>query len=112
LTAPVTDLNALAARLEAISVGYAEREGVARDDDWFLLKLQEELGELTQVQLARSGRSKDRGHAPEELDRRLAEELADVLGHVLLLAHRHGIDVDAALADKWLRWEQVHPALP
>jgi NTP pyrophosphatase (non-canonical NTP hydrolase) len=100
-------LTALAARLERISVGYAEREGFERDDDWFLLKLAEELGELTQVQLARTGRSKDRGYSPEELEERLAEETADVLGHVLLFARRNGIDLERALERKWLRWEQM-----
>ena len=106
------NLAALADRLEAISVGYAEREGIARDDDWFLLKLVEELGELTQVQLGRSGRSKPRGFSREELDSKLAEECADVLGHVLLFARRHGVDLDAALDAKWLRWEREHPAAP
>ena len=28
---------------------YAERCGIARDDDWYLLKIQEELGELVQA---------------------------------------------------------------
>lgn len=101
------DLRALADRLEAVSVGYAAREGIRRDDDWFLLKLMEELGELTQIQLGRSGRSKDRGSDAAQLDERLAEECADVLGHVLLLARRHGVDLDAALEAKWLRWERI-----
>lgn len=106
------DLAALADRLEAISVAYAQREGIARDDDWFLLKLQEELGELTQVQLGRSGRSKPRGYFDDELDSKLAEECVDVLGHVLLFARRHGVDLDAALDAKWLRWERERPDAP
>lgn len=100
-------LAALADRLERISVAYAEREGFERDDDWFMLKLAEEVGELTQIQLARTGRSKDRGYDAEQLDERLAEETADVLGHVLLLARRLGVDPDAAVERKWLRWEQM-----
>jgi len=111
LTAQV-DLASLADRLERISLGYAAREGIDRDDDWFLLKLMEELGELTQIQLARTGRSKDRGYDAAELDARLAEECADVLGHVLLFARRNGIDLDAAVDAKWLRWERIHPTLP
>jgi NTP pyrophosphatase (non-canonical NTP hydrolase) len=101
------ELDALADRLERISVAYAEREGFDRDDDWFLLKLTEELGELTQIQLARTGRSKDRGYDAAALDERLAEECADVLGHVLLFARRHGIGVEAALDRKWLQWERL-----
>jgi NTP pyrophosphatase (non-canonical NTP hydrolase) len=101
------DLAGLADRLERISVGYAEREGIDRDDDWFLLKLVEEFGELTQMQLARTGRSKDRGYDAAGLDQRLAEECADVLGHVLLFARRNGVDLEQALERKWLRWEQM-----
>ncbi|WP_375406540.1 pyrophosphatase [uncultured Amnibacterium sp.] len=106
MTAQV-DIAALADRLERISIGYAAREGIDRNDDWFLLKLVEELGELTQMQLARTGRSKDRGLDAEQLDARLAEECADVLGHVLLFARRNGIDLDAALDAKWFRWERL-----
>lgn len=106
------ELSALADRLERISVDYAEREGFTRDDDWFLLKLGEELGELTQVVLARTGRGKDRGWDAAEVEARLAQECADLLGHVLLLARRHDVDLDAAVEDKWLRWERVHPPLP
>lgn len=101
------ELDVLADRLERISIGYAAREGIERDDDWFLLKLMEELGELTQIQLARSGRSKDRGYDAAQLDERLAEEAADVLGHVLLFARRHGIDLAGAMERKWLSWERL-----
>jgi NTP pyrophosphatase (non-canonical NTP hydrolase) len=45
------DLETLSERLEKISVGYGERLGFERDPDWFLLKLQEEVGELTQAYL-------------------------------------------------------------
>lgn len=101
------DLARLADRLERISVAYAEREGFERDDDWFLLELAEELGELTQIQLACTGRSKDRGYSQEELEERRAEETADVLGHVLLFARRNGVDLEQALERKRLRWEQM-----
>jgi NTP pyrophosphatase (non-canonical NTP hydrolase) len=106
LTARV-ELEALTERLERISIGYAAREGIERNDDWFLLKLMEELGELTQIQLARSGRSKDRGYDDDQLDARLGEECADVLGHVLLFARRHRIDLAAAMDEKWLSWERL-----
>jgi NTP pyrophosphatase (non-canonical NTP hydrolase) len=101
------ELDALADRLERISVGYAAREGFTRNDDWFLLKLVEELGELTQIQLARTGRSKDRGYDAEQLEERLAEECADVLGHVLLFARRNGVDLAEAVDRKWLQWERL-----
>ena len=98
------DLNELAAELEAVSVRYAQRNGIERDEAWFLLKLQEEVGELTQSYLMRAGQARIKGRSPEELEQEFRGELADVLGHVLLIAHRHGVDLQEAVERKWLRW--------
>jgi NTP pyrophosphatase (non-canonical NTP hydrolase) len=84
---------------QAISDIYAEKYAIQRDDDWFLLKLQEELGELTQAHIRLSGRG--RGEASEQ-DR--ADEAADVLCMALLYCRRFGIDPDAAIRAKWLAW--------
>ncbi|MFG2075387.1 hypothetical protein [Nonomuraea maritima] len=43
------DLRELSDEVESISSRYAARLGIERDDTWFLLKLQEEMGELTQA---------------------------------------------------------------
>ncbi|HEY8617018.1 phosphoribosyl-ATP pyrophosphohydrolase [Phenylobacterium sp.] len=89
-----------------ISDIYAGKYGIARDDDWFLLKLQEELGELAQVHLRLSSRG--RGEASEQ---QRADEAADVLCTLLLYCRRFGIDPDAAVRRKWLSWlEPAHPA--
>ena len=82
-----------------ISDIYAGKYGIERDDDWFLLKLQEELGELAQAHLRLSARG--RGEATEQ-DR--ADEAADVLCMLLLYCRRFGIDPDAAVRSKWLSW--------
>jgi len=37
-----------------------------------------------------------------ELARDLADEAADVLGHILLFAHRNDLDLSAAIKRKWL----------
>ena len=39
------DLSELGAMVARVSDIYAERNAIACDDDWYLLKLQEELGE-------------------------------------------------------------------
>ena len=78
---------------------YAERCGIERNDDWFLLKLQEELGELAQAHLRLSGRG--RGAADEGAR---AAEAADVLCMLLLYCRRHGVDLDAAVQAKWLAY--------
>ena len=98
------DLAQLTGEIEAVSRAYAERHGIDRDDTWFLLKLHEEVGELTQAFLSRSGQARDRGLDPVELDARYRAELADVLSHVLLLAHHSKVDLEAEIRSKWLRW--------
>ncbi|GLY29271.1 MazG nucleotide pyrophosphohydrolase domain-containing protein [Kineosporia sp. NBRC 101731] len=98
------DLRSLTAALEQVSQGYAQRFGIERDPAWFLLKLQEELGELTQAYLAVSGQGRSRDRTPGQLREDLENELADVLAHVLILAHHHGIDPELAVQRKWLSW--------
>ena len=96
--APLTLAEVSAAAAE-ISDIYAGKYGIARDDDWYLLKLQEELGELAQAHLKLSGRG--RGTLPEQAR---ADEAADVLCQLLLYFRRFGIDPEAAVRRKWLSW--------
>lgn len=98
------ELEAFIDRLEAISDRYGRVYGVDRGGDWHLLKLQEEMGELTQAYLAKTGRSRrDPGRAHAEV----AHEMADVLCILLLMARREGVDLNTAVRDKWLKGEQV-----
>lgn len=94
-------LQDLAARFELASAAYAETNGLHRDDDWFMLKLHEEVGELTQAYNRTTGRGRAKGRTAEEIRQDLADEAADVLGHVFLLAHRNGLDLSAAIERKW-----------
>lgn len=98
MAAPLTlaELSAAAAEISDI---YAGKYGIERDDDWFLIKLQEELGELAQAHLKLSGRG--RGAVPEQAR---ADEAADVLCQLLLYCRRFGIDPEAAVRAKWLTW--------
>jgi NTP pyrophosphatase (non-canonical NTP hydrolase) len=96
------ELAAAQAQVEAISRVYARLHGVERTDDWLVLKLAEEVGELVQAYLAAGGRSR---HAAEP--GALEAELADVLAHLLLVAQRTGVDLDAALEAKWGRWRHL-----
>jgi NTP pyrophosphatase (non-canonical NTP hydrolase) len=82
---------------------YAARTGVRRDQDWYALKLQEELGELTAEYLRLTGRGRLSGAAPEAVADALADEAADLLATLLLFARHNGIDLEAALARKWFK---------
>ncbi|PZM09152.1 pyrophosphatase [Rhizobium tubonense] len=94
-------LRNLIGKFEAASADYATANDITRDPDWFLLKLQEELGELTQVSNRLTGRGRKKGLSNDHLRLSLADEAADVLGHILLFAHHHNLDLVAAVERKW-----------
>ncbi|MGW0807654.1 pyrophosphatase [Nonomuraea sp. NPDC002799] len=96
------ELRQLSDEVESVSRRYAEGLGIERDDTWFLLKLQEEIGELTQAFLMRTGRARTKGRSEAELDANFRAELADVLCHVVLMARHHGVDLPAEIERKWL----------
>lgn len=95
-------LGALAEQIGRVSDIYARNYAIDRSGDWHLLKLQEEMGELTQAYLTASGRT--RRPAGDAARQELAREMADTLGMLLLLARDEGIDLDQAVEDKWLSW--------
>ncbi|WP_454049657.1 pyrophosphatase [Cellulomonas sp. Marseille-Q8402] len=98
------ELRAAQADVEAISRAYARLHGIERTDDWLVLKLGEEVGELTQAYLAASGRSR---RAVADGQEALHAEMADVLAHLLLLAERFDVDLGAALDRKWGQWRHL-----
>ena len=99
MSGPLSDLGAQIAQVSDI---YARNYGIDRSGDWYLLKLQEEMGELTQAYLDATGRS--RRPADDEARAALRREMADALGMLLLLARSEGVDLDAAVQEKWLSW--------
>ena len=92
----ISDLTASVLRISDI---YAAEHGIERSGDWALLKVQEELGELTAEHLRMSGRA--RGAADAD---KLGDEAADVLGMLLIYCDRAGIDLEQAMQRKWLHW--------
>lgn len=96
------DFTSLQARCEAISERYAARNGFTRDDAWFMLKLQEEMGEVTQAFVKASGRGRTHGKSAGELKQDLTDEVADLFGHLLLFCQHNDIDLARAFEDKWL----------
>lgn len=107
LTSPPGKLDAvelrnLAAQVELISRRHASTFGINRTKEWFLLKLYEGVGELTQVHLMREGQARPKGRTVPELDALFAAEIADAVCQALLIAEHHGVDVETAIAEKWL----------
>ena len=97
-------LAELSALVAEVSDTYASRNGIARDDDWYLLKLQEELGELTAEYLRATARGRLKGAGEATVRQALKDEAADVLAMLLLFANHNGIDLDAALERKWFQY--------
>lgn len=98
------DLSELGSLVAQVSDVYAERNAIARDDDWYMLKLQEELGELTAEYLRMSGRGRMKGADAAAVRGALEDEAADVLAMLLLFTRNNGIDLDAALERKWFKY--------
>jgi NTP pyrophosphatase (non-canonical NTP hydrolase) len=91
-----SDLTASVLRISDI---YAAEHDIDRDRDWALLKLQEELGELTAEHLRLTGRARGTPDAQA-----LGDEAADVLGMLLIYCAKAGVDLDRAMQRKWLKW--------
>ncbi|MEV0800433.1 pyrophosphatase [Kribbella sp. NPDC050281] len=96
------DLAELSGRLEKLSVRYGEVLGFERDPDWFLLKLQEEVGELTQAYLQHTGRAREKGLGAEEIRAGFHQEFADVFCQLILFARQHDVDLEREIERKWL----------
>jgi NTP pyrophosphatase (non-canonical NTP hydrolase) len=56
---------------------------------------------LTQAWLQLTQRKTASAASAEQLQLALANETADLLGHVLLFAHQHDLDLAAAVSRKW-----------
>lgn len=101
------ELKKLSDDVEIISRAYARIYGVERTDDWLVLKLHEEVGELTQAFLNLSGRSRDRGLSDDETRDAFRGEVADAMAQLLLVARRFDVDLTEELERKWFRWRHL-----
>ncbi|MGI5189525.1 pyrophosphatase [Promicromonospora sp. CA-289599] len=101
------EIEKLSDDVEIISRVYARVHGIDRTDDWLVLKLHEEVGELTQAFLNLSGRSRDRGQSDDETRDAFRGEVADALAQLLLVARRFDVDLTEELERKWFRWRHL-----
>lgn len=96
-------IKELTQNLADISDLYAKRFSIERSPDWYLIKIQEELGELSAAYLKLSGRARGSDETREEQKKNLEDELADVLAMTLLFAKSQGIDPVKAIQQKWYK---------
>ena len=98
------ELHDLMRKIEAVSQTYAKQYKIKRGPSWYLLKLQEEMGELTQSYLMLKGKGRSKNKTKRELRSDFEKEVADVFCHVLLLAKTNTVDIEKAVDEKWLSW--------
>lgn len=96
------NLDKLSQDVEDVSQLYSKRFKITRDDNWYVLKLQEEFGELVQSYLMMKGQGRAKNKTPKELQSDFAKELADVFCHVLLLSKHNNINLEKEIEKKWL----------
>lgn len=101
------DLKQLSREVEQVSQIYAEKFNIERDDTWFILKLQEEVGELVQSYLMLVGKTRTKGKSLEEIHAEFNKEVADVFCQVLLLAGFYDVDIEKEIQEKWLSWNNT-----
>jgi len=97
----MSELKKIQSDIAKVSNFYAQTFRIGRDKDWYILKLQEEMGELSKAYINYTGRGKNKdGNFQNEL----IEELADVFAHLLLLCDSLDVDINKAIQEKWLRF--------
>jgi NTP pyrophosphatase (non-canonical NTP hydrolase) len=100
------EIEELIKDVEKVSQTYAKKFNIKRDKHWYILKLQEEMGELIQSYLMMVGKSRKKGKSKEELQDDFRKEIADVFCHVLLVAHSNKVDLKKEVDEKWLKWNK------
>ena len=104
-------MKELQAKIVKTARDYGVRHNIVLDSDYIMLKLQEELGELTQAYLIYRRKCRIQKYRLEaEAKAEVANELADVAGFIFFLAEVLEIDLEAALVSKWINKKQERPA--
>ena len=93
----------LSDRIGQVGELYARVNNIARSADWYLLRLTEELGELTAEHLLIDGRARPNADGSGGTREALENEAADLFGQFVLYLRANNIDVEAAIERKWLR---------
>lgn len=93
-------------QIKKVSDVYAKKFGIRRDSNWYILKLQEEMGELIQSYLMMTGRGRQKDKTKDQITEDFHKEMADVFCHVLLLARHHKINLEKEVEEKWLVWNK------
>ncbi|MFA5985781.1 MAG: MazG-like family protein [Parcubacteria group bacterium] len=96
------DFSQMNEEIIATAQGYCDTYSIEPSKEFAVLKLYEEVGEFAQAFLIHERMSRPEKFMDEKDSReRMAQELADVVGMSLFVAHVLGIDMEKALQKKW-----------
>lgn len=85
---------------------YQKKYEVDIDATFALLKLTEEIGELSEAYLTYTKKSRpEKFVSEEEAKNKVAKEIADVVGVAIILASLLDIDLEKAIDKKWINKE-------
>lgn len=98
------DLKELTEKIEDVSKLYSDKYAIHRDDDWYIFKMQEELGELIQKYLMMTDRGRQKGLTKESIREGFEDEVADTFCILLMLVKHFGVDLEKAVSRKWLQY--------
>jgi NTP pyrophosphatase (non-canonical NTP hydrolase) len=93
------DLEEAARYCEAGWNAYAKAHNIERDDVFYLLKIQEELGELTRRFLEL--RKQESTSNTESLREKFGGDCASLVGNALILSSHFGVDLERHLREKF-----------
>lgn len=101
------DFKELQEKVFQNALNYGKNYNVTIDQDFAILKLYEEVGELSQAILIHRKKSRPEKHVPENVSiNEVAKELADVVGMAIVNAHLLGINLEEAISKKWINKEK------
>lgn len=98
------DFKELQNKVVLNAMNYGKKYNVEIDEEFALLKLYEEVGELAQAVLIHKKKSRPEKFVSEEASKKeLANELADIMGLLIVNAHLLRIDLEEAIERKWIK---------
>lgn len=97
----MTSIREMAQMVGRVNDRYCETHGIQPSSDWYVLKLQEEVGEVAAAHLAAQGWHRHDGGIGD-----VGRELADVVCFSLLIARDRGIDIEGAIREKWAVYDR------
>jgi len=96
-------------KITKIFLANLERDKIEITDDYLILKISEEIGELIQSYLICKKKCRPEKYlSPEQSKKEVAKELADVIGLVFVISTILKIDLEEAVTKKWITREWIN----